>query len=51
MATLIKETPILKGKNAYQFLKKLVGKPKFISKKELETRERNYKALEAIRKF
>jgi hypothetical protein len=51
MATPIKETPILKGKNAHAFLKKLVNKPNFISKEELKKRKENYNSLESIRKF
>jgi hypothetical protein len=51
MATPIKETPRLTGKNAEVFLNKLVSEPKTISVKELETRAENYNKLESMRKF
>ena len=51
MATPIKETPILKGQNAHLFLKKLVSKPKLISKEESKIRQENFISLESIRKF
>ncbi len=51
MATPIKDTPVLKGKNAHTLLKKLVSKPKLISKDEIKIRQENFISLESIRKF
>ena len=51
MATPIKETPILRGKDAHSFLLKLVTEPKTVSKKELKVRKKNFLSLESMRKF
>ena len=51
MATPIKDTPRLTGKNAEEFLNNLVNHPKKVSKKELDERLENFNKLEQIRKF
>lgn len=51
MATPIKETPILSGKEGQKFLEALVSKPKKVTKEELKERKKNYNFLESISKF
>lgn len=51
MATRIKDTPTLGGKDAIRFLDKLVNNANYVSKEELEKRNKNFNYLESIRKF
>ncbi len=51
MAKPIKQTPVLRGREGYLFLKRLIAGPVTISKEELERRSKNYNFLESIRKF
>jgi hypothetical protein len=49
MATKIRETPILYGKDAKRFLE-AIANPKKISKEELERIKKNYEEIKGISK-
>ncbi|OAV63512.1 hypothetical protein Barb6_03697 [Bacteroidales bacterium Barb6] len=50
MARPIAETPVLRGKEARQFLAKM-KEPKFISKEELEKQKRTFEYFKSIADF
>jgi len=54
MATQIKDTPVLKGKDAERFLEELYLKlkpPKKETREDLKRIEKNYQYLESIAEF